>query len=162
MTPYLKSKENRAKCLKRGDDGVCAVCGLPGEKLDRVLLYAKRHQRHFLHGDKKETRARKLINEVRVILAGKSGSSTWEVHHINPREYEGRDDIENLETLCPWDHARKTALQAGEKAKVKRQKENRPRANPAVKAARAKTNIPNVKMPGVNVPVLNYLDRRLE
>ena len=85
------------------DRGRCAACGLRTTKLARFrredpAAFAKWEARMIRRG-----RFAHAIPSHRLTL--------WDADHIVGRADGGPDTLENLRTLCWWDHVRRTTVQ---------------------------------------------------
>lgn len=86
------------KLVRRRDQAVCALCGLDCAKLKRRLR------------DLYRVRGRTWYRSVlRIIGLRRPRSTYWEMDHVIPVvEGGGSCGLENLRTLCIWDHLAET------------------------------------------------------
>lgn len=119
----LSDPSEARRRIRRRDRGRCGACGLHTYALRREL-------RKIGRGRTKEIRKRGF----------KPRQSFWELDHIVPLIDGGSHGDENLQTLCTPCHARKTALEARERAVRKRQEPST--ADAPIKATVAQPETP--------------------
>lgn len=103
----------RAHVYKR-DEGVCAICGMDTDLLQRVLWKI----RQSLLWEQMGWRARNGMHDWLYDLGFKPGQSLWEMDHIIPvSEGGGLCGLDNLRTLCVPCHKAETAALAKKRAK---------------------------------------------
>ena len=115
----IRHDQGYAREYIRGrDGGKCALCGLD----TYALLRRAHHQRYYFASEEERHRAiieRRAYASAIVELRGRS--TLWAMDHIIPVvDGGGECGAENLQTLCIFCHARKTAREARERAARRR------------------------------------------
>lgn len=107
----LKYHPHRARqLLFKRDGGICAECGVDTivwhEELRGCLERLREDAGHplFDHEDDIESVARSVDIPVSRLMGG----SLWDVDHIKPICEGGRDELDNMQTLCVHCHRQKT------------------------------------------------------
>lgn len=120
----------RRKVFKR-DGGVCVDCRMDTCALGQVLETARKlQQKEGWRGYRKHPGG--LARDRRMSVPGhRYYSSLWDVDHVVPvDEGGGACGLDNLQTLCIWCHAEKTAKQAAERATHRKSKRRVVRRRP--------------------------------
>lgn len=104
------------QCTFERDRGICKLCGLNTEMLKKIIEVGKLLDRRA---------GEFLIKQLGVQTVGwKMDLQTlWNADHIVPVvEGGGECGLENIQTACVWCHRQKTAEEAAERARCKKQK----------------------------------------
>lgn len=119
------------------DHGRCAACGLRSEDLiSRIRGQAYWIGLKYMRvpGIPTPFGARQAINASRYVgsmghrwrkYLGKTPDQGWHADHVVPLWAGGENDIRNMQTLCETCHKAKTAREAGERARARRDAESR-------------------------------------
>jgi 5-methylcytosine-specific restriction endonuclease McrA len=92
-----KRRSSLRQQVLRRDHGICAMCTLDTERL-RVLLERVSYSRAD----------QKVLRTFWKILRVEGRKSLWDADHIVPLTLGGRDEVENMRTLCVWCHREET------------------------------------------------------
>lgn len=120
------STQIRARVFER-DNGICALCGIDAEKIQRISNFAKwslithsdrvnPFERGYEFVDNKfrnfhEEFEKSYLKSARVVWANTAlnfGGSCWQADHITEVFHGGKHEMENLQTLCNLCHKNKT------------------------------------------------------
>ena len=117
-----RERVNRAAVLAR-DGGVCAVCGYPAGRVERILQHAAAHLREW---GAHPVAVTAWVEFLRKKLGG-AADHLWEADHKMPVLLGGGGaGLDNIQTLCVPCHKRRTARQQAVRGKINRAREKAP------------------------------------
>ena len=99
--PYVR------QLVRRRDAGVCADCGLPTIKVQRIIRWASADMVRIGVSYWHVSIRHELCSEMGIDYS--PGCDLWAVHHIVPRAEGGSNDLDNLVTLCVACHKKRHA-----------------------------------------------------
>jgi 5-methylcytosine-specific restriction endonuclease McrA len=100
-----KRKSTLDRLVELRDQGICALCGLDCEEVERSLAHL------FLRSEPPHIAYRAFKSSIYL----KNRDRCWDADHILPVCRGGGEHLENYRTLCVWCHLKETSRLASER-----------------------------------------------